>query len=427
VTQLVLRSAFAIAAATILTLVAGRLLVESPPDAVSLRLLKGHARVHADGIAATPPAERRARAELVSKELGYPLRLEEARGTAATRAEWRSGALFIVARVTDTQGQVALGPVPYGRAVEMSTVIALAIVIALLVALLATRSFLQRIASHEAAAKQMCDGDFGVKAQRQEGDALDGIGTSLNQLADRIGQLLSDERDLLRTVAHEVRAPIARMRFRVEKIQRKAGEESSKDADGLITDLEQVDSLFEELLTYVAFDEFDHERPELQTTGIPVIDAIERIAEEMTSASDSIEIEVSGAADATVSANSKLFDRAVTNLLLNAINYGGPLIRVEVREFAQEVVIDVQDSGPGIPEGDRPEVIKPFVRLSTKKTKGTGLGLAIVSRIMRLHGGRLHILDAPDGGASVQLVWQNAKPQPKRRWGAGLLQGPGGL
>ena len=58
---------------------------------------------------------------------------------------------------------------------------------------------------------------------------------------------------------------------------------------------------------------------------------------------------------------------------------------------------------------DRPEVVKPFVRLSKKKTRGTGLGLAIVSRIMRLHGGELHIVDAPKGGASVQLVWQRAR------------------
>ena len=63
---------------------------------------------------------------------------------------------------------------------------------------------------------------------------------------------------------------------------------------------------------------------------------------------------------------------------------------------------------PGIPEHDRPKVIKPFVRLSEQKTRGTGLGLAIVTRIMRLHGGRLHILDAPDGGASIQLVWPSS-------------------
>ena len=108
-----------------------------------------------------------------------------------------------------------------------------------------------------------------------------------------------------------------------------------------------------------------------------------------------------------------MFERAVTNLLLNAVAYGGPTIRVFVRDFAQECVIDVQDSGPGIPELDRPKVIKPFVRLSSKKTRGTGLGLAIVTRIMNLHQGRLHIVDAPTGGASIQLVWKNINYKPQ--------------
>jgi signal transduction histidine kinase len=83
-------------------------------------------------------------------------------------------------------------------------------------------------------------------------------------------------------------------------------------------------------------------------------------------------------------------------------------------------VVDVQDSGPGIPELDRPKVIKPFVRLSTKKTRGTGLGLAIVTRIMTLHQGKLHIVDAPTGGASIQLVWKNVNYKP--RGGSSLLK-----
>jgi len=103
----------------------------------------------------------------------------------------------------------------------------------------------------------------------------------------------------------------------------------------------------------------------------------------------------------------------VTNLLLNAMAYGGPKITVFVRDFAEECVVDVQDSGPGIPELDRPKVIKPFVRLATKKTRGTGLGLAIVTRIMNLHQGKLHIVDAPTGGASIQLVWKNANFKPR--------------
>jgi two-component system sensor histidine kinase RstB len=280
------------------------------------------------------------------------------------------------------------------------------------VAWLGLRPIFGRIRSLESAAARMCQGDFTARVDEDKSEMLAGIGGSLNQLADRIGQLLTDERDLLRTVAHEVRAPISRMRFRVERIHERVSDELGKDARGLVTDLQQVDNLFEELLTYVAFDEFDAERPALQTGPIAVVATVKRLVDEVTSTEKSVTVEVRGPESAVVVANPKLFERAVTNLLLNAVAYGGRKITVWVRDFAEECVVDVQDSGPGIPELDRPKVIKPFVRLSTKKTRGTGLGLAIVTRIMNLHQGKLHIVDAPTGGASIQLVWKKANSKP---------------
>jgi signal transduction histidine kinase len=141
--------------------------------------------------------------------------------------------------------------------------------------------------------------------------------------------------------------------------------------------------------------------------------SVRRLVEEVTSTEKSVTVEVRGSDSAVVVANPKLFERAVTNLLLNAVAYGGPKITVFVRDFAEECVVDVQDSGPGIPELDRPKVIKPFVRLATKKARGTGLGLAIVTRIMSLHQGKLHIVDSPAGGASIQLVWKNVNYKPR--------------
>ena len=413
--RLYLRAALAITVATLITVACARLFLDSRADTITLKLLGGHSELLALTIAQTPPTERRTKARELSRTLGYGLQLEEALGAPSPRVEWRSGSLFVVAAAPDTPGQVVLGPVPYGRIAGLPTVIALSFIIALVVAWFATRPLFRQIRSIEAVSTQMCAGDFKARVHHEPGDALDGIGLSLNQLADRIGQLLSDERDLLRTVAHEVRAPISRMRFRVERIHRRAEPSVEKDSSGLISDLQQVDSLFEELLTYVAFDEFDYERPELQTTSIEVISAVSRVVEEVTATEEAIVAEVIGEPTATVIANRKLFDRAVTNLLLNAVAYGGPKITVKVREFEEECVVDVQDSGPGIPELDRPKVVKPFVRLAKKKTRGTGLGLAIVSRIMALHKGRLHILDAPSGGASIQLVWKNAEPRRRRR------------
>jgi two-component system, OmpR family, sensor histidine kinase RstB len=413
VSRIFLRAALAIIGAILVTGLVLRLTVNSPPDETTLRLLSGHVALHTKAIASTPPAERRTAVRDLSKSLGYPVRMEQRTGTLDLRSEWRAGELYVVAPVPQTPGQLVFGPLPYQRPTEMPLGAAVVLIVALIVAWLGLRPIFRRIRSLETASARMCKGDFTVRVNDDPSELLPGIGRSLNQLADRIGQLLTDERDLLRTVAHEVRAPISRMRFRVERIHERVREEVGKDARGLVTDLQQVDNLFEELLTYVAFDEFDTERPPLQTRPIPVADTVRRLVDEVTSTEKSVTVEVHGSETALAVANSKLFERAVTNLLLNAVAYGGPKISVFVRDFAEECVVDVQDSGPGIPELDRPKVIKPFVRLSTKKTRGTGLGLAIVTRIMNLHQGKLHIVDAPTGGASMQLVWKNVNYEPR--------------
>lgn len=408
-----LRAVLAIIAAVLATGLLLRLTVEIPVEETNLRLLEGHVVLHAKSIASTPPAERRNAVRDLSKVLGYPVRMEPSQGKPDVRSEWRGGQLYVVAPVAHTPGQLAFGPLPYQRPTEVPIAAGLVLLVALIVAWLGLRPIFRRIRALETASARMSKGDFAVRVDDDPSQMMAGIGRSLNLLADRIGQLLTDERDLLRTVAHEVRAPISRMRFRVERIHERVNEELAKDARGLVSDLKQVDSLFEELLTYVAFDEFDAERPPLQTKPIHVADTVRRLVDEVTSTDQSVSVEVHGSETATVVANPKLFERAVTNLLLNAVAYGGPQISVFIRDFAEESSVDVQDSGPGIPELDRPKVVKPFVRLSTKKAHGTGLGLAIVTRIMNLHQGKLHIVDAPTGGASIQLVWKNVNYKPR--------------
>lgn len=406
-----------VATAILITLLITRMLLDSPASETSLDLLRGHAEYYAKLIAETPPVERRDYTGRLSEDLGYRVSLEASSGKKETRVETRSGKLFVIARVPGNPGQIVFGPLPFGYATRLPTLIGLAILIACLIALFASYVVFRRIRSLEEVASRMHRGDFSARAQRDEADPLDGIALSLNRLADRVGQLLHDERDLLRTVAHEVRTPISRMHFRVESIERKVSDTLPKETLGLVSDLEQVDKLFEELLTYVGFDEFHQDRPELNTTEINVTDAVTRIADEVTAVREDIQVEISADEGARVLANQKLFDRATSNVVLNAMAYGGSTIYIDVRVFEGECVVDVQDTGDGIPEEDRPKVIKPFVRLSKRKTKGTGLGLAIVSRIMRLHEGKLHIVASPKGGASVQLTWRNVEPPKQSRLG----------
>lgn len=392
------------------TLVATRLWLEQPADHVTLRLLQGHVSQLANQFASIPPIERAEFARRESERLGYSVQLEEApRPSSEVRVEWRGSSAFVVAPVPGTPGQLAMGPLRHAKAPTWLPAIGLALVLCVLASAVATWPLFRRVKEHNQIAGQLARGNFAVRTSNEAGGVLDSIGRALNRLADRMNQVLTDERELLRTVAHEVRAPIARMRFRVEKIQRYAEAQLESECAGLDSDLQQVNSLFEELLTYVAFDEFDHERPDLQPQAIEVCEAVRKVTQEVTATAEDVEVTFhEPSTTPQVRANPKLFDRAITNLLLNALAYGGGVINIYVRTFEREVVVDIQDNGPGIAEADRPKVIRPFVRLTKRKARGTGLGLAIVARIMALHEGRLHIVDAPTGGASIQLAWKRA-------------------
>lgn len=382
------------------------------------RMLQGPGRLIADKLAHTPPPERAALAERLSQSFGYPVRLETETRGGDPHAEWRSGELALVAPLPDGHGQAVLGPVPIGEGqTGFVPVLALVLLLATAFVVVAAWPLVQRVRALEALASRMCEGHFEVRSKVEPGEPLSGLGSSLNQLGERIGQLLSDERDLMRTVAHEVRAPISRMRFRVDMLQTAAPEPAARHAAGLVSDLREVDSLFEELLTYVAFDEFDHERPEFTTTTFTLGEAVRPVVAEIAETVPQVHVSVEGSFDATVVANRKLFDRAVANLVRNAVAYCDSRVVVILRSFPSARVVDVQDDGPGIPEADRPRVIKPFVRLDTggRKPRGTGLGLAIVTRIMRLHHGCLHLVDAPRGGASCQLMWTLPSAQ-KTTW-----------
>lgn len=411
------RMAAFVALGALLALLGNRFLIEPSREGLAERLLGGHATLLSREIARTPPAGRHERARQLSAELGYPVRLEQAAGLPEVRSQQRAGGLFVVAPVVGTAGQLVLGPLPFASTAVWPWSLLLVLALSAPMGWLAVRPLLARVSALRRVAAKMGSGDFSVRALESPEDPLVGVSYNLNQLADRIDQLLSDERDLLRTVAHEVRAPISRMRFRVQRLEdQEQSADKVKIVTGLVADLQQVDALFEELLTYVAFDEFDYERPKLETRALPIAETVARVVEQVTATDAGVKVSIRGDETAKALANPKLFERAVTNLLLNAFKYGGPQINIFVRRFARECVVDVQDSGPGIPEEARLRVVKPFIRLAKKDTPGTGLGLAIVARIMALHQGRLHLLDAPSGGASVQLVWKSAEPEEVSRW-----------
>jgi two-component system sensor histidine kinase MprB len=116
----------------------------------------------------------------------------------------------------------------------------------------------------------------------------------------------------------------------------------------------------------------------------------------------------------TLMGDSTALERAVLNLLDNAAKWSPPhgRVRVQMRQIDDwSVLLEVADSGPGIPEADRPRVFDRFYRADTSRTMpGSGLGLAIVRQVALRHGGAVWAGQAPEGGALLALRLPGRRP-----------------
>ncbi|MEI7431004.1 MAG: ATP-binding protein, partial [Betaproteobacteria bacterium] len=197
---------------------------------------------------------------------------------------------------------------------------------------------------------------------------------------------------VLAGISHDLRTPLARLRLESEM-----SIHNNDARDAVIEDIEQMDTIIGQFLNYARSE--SAEGAELSD-----INALLNLLASAQGRSSTPPHLVLGALPITM-IQPKAFSRALVNLLENARKYGGNEITVETRSENGEIMIDVLDRGPGIPESEIERMKRPFTRLENARTNatGTGLGLAIVERIARLHGGRLELLAREGGGLIARL------------------------
>ena len=236
--------------------------------------------------------------------------------------------------------------------------------------------------------------------------------------------MLRTQRELLQAVSHELKTPLARLRFAMGLVE-SAGTESQREErlQSMDDAVEDLNKLVEELVGYVRTESLE------LTPNKESIDALEAIQSAIGRAkeiSPGIAFCVERATveeDLTIHADRNAFQRAIGNLLSNAGRYARQRVVVRVglnadrngkKEGSHSVLVEVEDDGPGIPLEDRKRVFEPFVRLKTESDEakdrfrgaGVGLGLALVHRILEQHGGMVEVGDGSNGGCVVRTYWE---------------------
>ena len=234
---------------------------------------------------------------------------------------------------------------------------------------------------------------------------------ALNGLFERVGQVMENERRFTADAAHELRTPLAALAAQAQVAQRSTdAAERSHAIEQLRIGVDRATHLVDQLLTLARLD------PDQPLTDIQPV-ALKSLAEETCAAQGAaaldkgIALELddeneAGSENIQIAGNPALLRILLRNLLDNAIRYtpSGGQVCVLLRVEPTGVLLQVSDSGPGIPADCRDQVFRRFQRLAGQEQAGSGLGLSIVQRIAELHGAQVTLAEAgKTGGLSVSV------------------------
>lgn len=310
-------------------------------------------------------------------------------------------------------------PTKFRELVRGSLTMALGIMVmgALLIWFIIGRRALQRIDRMSQATQKIMAGDLSQRLPTVgSNDEFDRLSTSLNTMLGRIQKLDEGLRQVSDNIAHDLKTPLTRLRNKAEAALAKRGDfDSYRQAmEEIIEESDQLIRTFNALLM-ISRVEAGSAVAEMNALDLS---QIARDAEELYEpVAEAAGVVLSAEIDdgVSISGNRELIGQAISNLLDNAIKYAtnvtataGPKVVIALQKNAGDVVLSVDDNGPGIPEARREDVVKRFFRLDESRSKpGTGLGLSLVKAIMGMHGGRLDLARAEKtrSGLSARMVF----------------------
>ncbi|GAA4992069.1 sensor histidine kinase [Actinopolymorpha pittospori] len=234
-------------------------------------------------------------------------------------------------------------------------------------------------------------------------DEVHRLAVTLNDMLGRLEAARLRQRAFVADAAHELRSPLASMRTQLEVANRLgAGTDWTETANDLLTDLDRLGRLTNDLLLLARADEGALPPPTAR------VDVAALAAEVVGRYSDArVPVGVVAAQPGWVTGTPDALRQLLGNLLDNAVRHATTGVRVSVEAPDGAVLLTVADDGPGIPEPDRERVFDRFTRLDGARARddgGSGLGLAIVRELVRLHGGTVTLGDAGPGvRAQVRL------------------------
>ena len=234
-------------------------------------------------------------------------------------------------------------------------------------------------------------------------DEIGRLAATMNRMLERLEGARNSQRRFVSDASHELRSPITTIRQHAEVTLAHPDRMTAQElADVVLAEQQRMQSLVEDLLLLARADE----HVPLSREPVDLDDLAFEEGHRLRSTT-SKRVDTSGVGVARVQGDADALRRVVRNLGENAARHASSRADIALADLGHDVVLTVDDDGPGIPESERERVLQRFVRLDEARSRddgGSGLGLSIVDEVVRAHGGSMSITQSPLGGARIQVT-----------------------
>jgi two-component system sensor histidine kinase CpxA len=238
-------------------------------------------------------------------------------------------------------------------------------------------------------------------------DELGSLANSLNELAAQLEGVLASKQQFLADIAHELGSPLARMDWALSIAETKATGELHTELADIREEVSHMAALLRELLNFSKNGTGPDQKLEpvcLQTVTTAAL---------RQESAPSERVATSGLNECHVFANPLLLQRAVANVIRNALRYAGAnsVLRIEAYRTACGITLQLSDNGPGVDPVDLSRLCEPFFRpesARSRQTGGVGLGLSIVKRCVEACAGTLSLKASQPHGLCVEITLKEA-------------------
>lgn len=216
--------------------------------------------------------------------------------------------------------------------------------------------------------------------------------TAFNDMQERLKRLISDRRQMLAAVSHDLRTPITLLRLRTEFV------DNEIEREKMFATLTEMEEMVESILRFVR-DDATHE----EVQNVDLVALINAVCDDISDLGG--QAVFNGPDRLIYRCRPNALKRALSNLIDNAVKFGGSA-DVRLNNAGTNVEVVIEDNGPGIPDSELEAIFNPFYRVETSRSRdtgGVGLGLSVARSIIDTHGGRILIANRRAGGLSITV------------------------